>query len=1059
MKMSPLRVLAAIPFLLQLQSGVAQSEVRNLAVAAVAETEATPAHLPPTIADLVLLLQSYKPDAERVARLRAEADAPVAEGLPPAEAARAWHSKAIAAEALQDFARRGQFIERAIGASRAAGRMPPSQLGGLLRLRSDLADNLLREQGATAALDSYLALARDIEKSPFAGFVIRTHVQLAKLYLAVGDLERARASLARAEAVFKQRSQSPEAAPNLVGWSRMIEVARGVVLRAEGRIDEEERTFRAAMRLGEDLRSHADGERPPSGLVVDRRIDASNDGIAIQLAQTLTLQGRYDDAELLLREALKRALVRDGRNSAVVGRALARLNQVFQNRGRFAEAVVLGEWAEKTLAEAGVSERSPVRINARIGLAHALGSAGRHQESVALIDTLRAALKDDARLEEGFAHGTLGSIRSFIAVRRIDEALRDGDRLLEHHVRQFGADHYATAEARGFRAMALHRKGRIDEARAEFTRALAVLVDPTKQIGRQKASVTNANRLRHVINEYLTVLVGRKGNAEKQDAAEAFRVSDVARWQTVQKAVAGSALRAAAGTPELAARIKKVQDADDELEAVYKNLISQRSAPPERQLPAVIAAMEARIAALKKEQAQDLAEIRRQFPQYDALVNPRPVDVPTLRKALQANEVLLSIYVTPGGSYVWAVPKAGALRFHFTPQSPGWIAERVSRLRSSVDLSLRAPAQLGYDVDAGVELYRELLAPVAEAWRGAKTLLVVANGALGQLPFSMLPTAAANPAANPAETGAPLSGFRAVPWLVRDVAVAYLPSVSALATLRALPPAPGGRQPFVGFGDPDFGGAAPGAGGTRKAGSGLRNLAIARPADWDERLSGTDAVPAAPAPPEVQIPPLPDTRDEILAIGTALGANLQRDAIFGPRANPQTVQATPLKDRRVVAFATHGLIAGDLPGLDQPALAMAYPAGGAVESGLLRLDQILRLSLNADLVVLSACNTAAADGNGAEAVSGLGRGFFYAGARSVLATHWPVETVSARELVSRLFRGYARDPKLTRAEALQKAMLDLIDHGEATDGKDKGLYVWAHPAFWAPYALYGDPGR
>jgi CHAT domain-containing protein len=161
----------------------------------------------------------------------------------------------------------------------------------------------------------------------------------------------------------------------------------------------------------------------------------------------------------------------------------------------------------------------------------------------------------------------------------------------------------------------------------------------------------------------------------------------------------------------------------------------------------------------------------------------------------------------------------------------------------------------------------------------------------------------------------------------------------------------------------------------------------------------------------------------------------------------------------VVAFATHGLVAGDLPGLDQPALALAPSAGKGIEDGLLKLEDILKLSLDADLVVLSACNTAAADGSGAEAVSGLGRGFFYAGARAVLATHWPVETVSARELVTYLFERYAADAKLTRAKALRLAMLELIDKGVAFDERGKSEYSYAHPAFWSPYALYGDPGR
>jgi len=186
---------------------------------------------------------------------------------------------------------------------------------------------------------------------------------------------------------------------------------------------------------------------------------------------------------------------------------------------------------------------------------------------------------------------------------------------------------------------------------------------------------------------------------------------------------------------------------------------------------------------------------------------------------------------------------------------------------------------------------------------------------------------------------------------------------------------------------------------------------------------------------------------------------MPRDTFFGNRASPANVFAADLTHRRVIAFATHGLVAGDLPGLDQPALALAPAAGKRIDDGLLKLEDILKLSMNADLVVLSACNTAAADGSGAEAVSGLGRGFFYAGARAVLATHWPVETVSARQLVTHLFERYARDNTLTRAQALRQAMLDLIDKGVSLDERGKAEYSYAHPAFWAPYALYGDPGR
>jgi CHAT domain-containing protein len=1067
-----MQVRLAFALTLMLAVSAAQAQNRNLKVEAATAPAPAPIVVeafrpPPTIADLVLLLQSYKPDPERIDRLRAAME----EALPATDdrsrLAIAWHVKALAAGELHEVERRGEFLTKAMENARGIKAENPSGLGSFPRVRSEYADNLALATGVTAALDSFAEFAADLEKGPPNGFLIHAYCQMTGYYLHLGDVERARTTLAKAEAIFKQLAQRQRAALNLPSWSKQIETARGGILRREGRLEEEERVFLAALRQAEEHVAQLDARRdagkwvPPAS-----RTEEGADSTRIWLAQTLNAQGRLDEAELLLREVLKRSLARDGRNSPTVGRALSVLHAVFTNRGRYAEALVLAEWANKTLAEAGIAERAPMRLNARIGLTNALGTVGRHNEAAALIDQIRSTLTDDTRLEEGFAQGTLSSIRTFNAVGRVADALRDGDNLLAKQTHSFGADHYYTAETRAYRAMALHRAGRVDEARKEFERAVAVLIDPAKAVGKQKISVARVNRLRYILNEYLGVLVGRKGTGIEKDIAEAFRVADVARWQSVQKAVTGSALRAAAGSSELGARIKKVQDADDELEAVYKNLISQRSAPPDRQLPAVIAAMEARIVSLQKGQQSDLAEIRRQFPQYDALVSPRPADLATVRKSLQPNEALLSIYVTPGGSYVWATGKEGSLHFHFSPMTTVWVAGMVKRLRASVDLGSMATDQMRFDIEAGSALYQELLAPVQAAWEKADTLLVVANESLGQIPFSLLPTA--NVAPGKAEAGLPLSQFRQTPWLARKVAIAYAPSISALVTLRLLPAIKGQRDPFIGFGDPDFGASAEktanGPGGNRGAKSGARgtrNLKITHAPVWDENITSADAIPAAPAAQQGTplLTSLPDTRDEILAIGTALGADIPTHTFFGTQANRTNALRIDLQNHRVVAFATHGLIAGDLPGLDQPALALAPQTGRDIYDGLLKLEDILKLSLSADLVVLSACNTAAADGSGAEAVSGLGRGFFYAGARSVLATHWPVETVSARELVTLLFQRYARDGKMTRAKALQQAMLEVIDRGVALDGRGKAEFSYAHPAFWAPYALYGDPGR
>jgi len=179
---------------------------------------------------------------------------------------------------------------------------------------------------------------------------------------------------------------------------------------------------------------------------------------------------------------------------------------------------------------------------------------------------------------------------------------------------------------------------------------------------------------------------------------------------------------------------------------------------------------------------------------------------------------------------------------------------------------------------------------------------------------------------------------------------------------------------------------------------------------------------------------LPDTADEIRDIAATTGADTARDIFLGPAANEQTVKTFALTRYRVIAFATHGLVSGDLTGLTEPVLALSAPSAAHVDGdGLLTLEEVLGLRLNADWVVLSACNTASGNGSGSEALSGLGRAFFYAGARALLVSNWPVETTAARVLTTDLFRRQQRDPRLSRAHALQQTLDQMIDKGGHVD--------------------------
>ena len=165
-----------------------------------------------------------------------------------------------------------------------------------------------------------------------------------------------------------------------------------------------------------------------------------------------------------------------------------------------------------------------------------------------------------------------------------------------------------------------------------------------------------------------------------------------------------------------------------------------------------------------------------------------------------------------------------------------------------------------------------------------------------------------------------------------------------------------------------------------------------------------------------------------------------------------------LSNRRVVMFATHGLVPGELDGLTQPALALSAPdvTGESKGDGLLTMEQILTLKLNADWVVLSACNTASGEGAGSEAVSGLGRAFFYAGARALLVSNWPVDSEAARLLMTDLFQRQQARAGQHKAVYLREAMLQMVQSTAARDPQGRMKYSYAHPLFWAPFVVVGD---
>jgi CHAT domain-containing protein len=199
--------------------------------------------------------------------------------------------------------------------------------------------------------------------------------------------------------------------------------------------------------------------------------------------------------------------------------------------------------------------------------------------------------------------------------------------------------------------------------------------------------------------------------------------------------------------------------------------------------------------------------------------------------------------------------------------------------------------------------------------------------------------------------------------------------------------------------------------------------------------------------------PLPETADELCAVAHDLGADAG-EIRLGAYATEHEVKALSrsgkLAQYGIVHFATHGAMAGELDGSSEPGLILTPPAQASEEDdGYLSASEIADLRLDADWVILSACNTAAGGAANAEALSGLARAFIYAQARALLVSHWAVDSTATVKLITAAMREISRDSTVGRAEALRRAMLAMIDEGAAHE---------AHPAYWAPFIVVGEGG-
>lgn len=559
------------------------------------------------------------------------------------------------------------------------------------------------------------------------------------------------------------------------------------------------------------------------------------------------------------------------------------------------------------------------------------------------------------------------------------------------------------------------------------------------------------------------------------------RAFELGQWVTMSRAgEAVSQMAARYGSP-VSANSSKIRERQD-LASLWRSLsekraqlrdAGRRASSEYAQIVAEMRNVDAKLASIDSELGDNL-------PSYVSAAMPGAKSLNEVSASLRRGEVLVLIVTVPafgklpGETFLWAV----------SPDNVEWrridldgeaIDGFVTALRCGVDRASWADAvrsrcehvlgatavagsPLPFDAGRAYDLYRRLFSG-SKLVDGSRNLLVVTSGALTRLPLHLLVTR------EPAKR----ADLRKLDWLVLTKAISVLPTVSSLLALRSNALKSRASQAMIGFGNPVLAGhptatasaadvdAAADLARRRTSCTAIGGGAPTGARDLAELSRNRDGLADLAQIRRYQ--PLPETVDELCAVANSVRASRRNgdeariDMFLAGSATETRIknlsQSGELAKYRILYFATHGVMASRLRGVSEPGLVLTPPdVASAEDDGFLSSSEIAALRIDADWVVLSACNTAAGAAEADEPLSGIAQAFFYAQSRALLISHWAVDSEAAVALTTATFRKLADGNIGSRAEALRSAMEDMIRGDDAR---------FVHPQMWSPFVFAGDP--
>jgi CHAT domain-containing protein/Tfp pilus assembly protein PilF len=730
--------------------------------------------------------------------------------------------------------------------------------------------------------------------------------------------------------------------------------------------------------------------------------------VAIVYHQT----GRYDRALEYYRQAL--SIHREVRNRNGEGIVLNNMGIAFMDLGRDEAAI---ESLEQALAIAREVKRRGGEANSLQNLGNAHRNLKRYEQALEYYEQALAMQREvKNRMGEGSLLNNLGGVA--LSLKQFDKAIDYSEQALA--IAREVKERADEAAALRNLARAERDRGNLARARTLLEQDLAINESLRADIYNPVSRATYFASQQSALDTYIDVLM-------RLHAASRTERFDVLAFEASERARARSLLEL---LTEAGAGIRQGVDVgllDRErglAEALNKKAAEQVQLLARTHTPEQAAALNKAIIELESDYEQVQAQIRRTSPRYAAIAQPEPLALGEIqRQVLDPETLLLEYSLGEDRSYVWAVG-TDSVSSHELPNR-----EEIQRASREVLDLLTERSDEARLSEAARRLSEMVLRPVASRL-ARKRLLVVADGALQYVPFAMLPV--------PPD---PAGVATASTPLVVEHEIVTLPSASTLAVMRKeLASRKPAARTLALVADPVF------SAEDARVKSAARVAPPGRPilapeaetrilAHLAGNATGTSDVPRA-------IPRLLFTRQEAERI-RAVAAQAETFVATDFKASKATVLSDELGSYRYVHFATHGHLDSERPGFSALVLSMVDEHGNP-QDGFLRAHEIFNLTLPAELVVLSACQTGLGKEIRGEGLVGLTRGFMYAGAARVVVSLWSVSDKATSELMARFYEKMLKD-RQRPAAALRAAQVEMWRQKQ-----------WQAPYYWAAFTIQGE---